>query len=169
MDQTEEIRIPIEDEEEEKTEESNTLLKDLGEKLKEKEDLYLRTLADFDNYRRRVEREKEKSNQRTKKDLLREFLEIVDNLERAVDYEGEGSSSLKEGVRAIYQQVLDIFKRNGVTPLESIGKDFDPRFHEAVGSVESEDFPSGVVALELKKGYLMGDELLRPSRVQVVK
>lgn len=168
MNNYKENQIPI-DEGQEEAQASSNLLKDLEEQVKEKEDLYLRTLADFDNYRKRAEREKQESRKQTKKALLLDFLEIVDNLERAIDYEGEDIASLKEGVQAIYQQVLDIFKRNGVVSLESVGKKFDPRYHEAVGGIESEGFPSGAVGVELSKGYLIGDELLRPSRVRVVK
>ena len=148
---------------------SNNLPKDLEEQVKVKENLYLRALADFDNYRKRVEREKEKSRKQIRKALLLDFLEIVDNLERAIDYEGEDTDSLQAGVRAIYEQVLDILKRNGVVSLESEGKKFDPHFHEAVGSIETEKFSSGTVSLELRKGSLMENELLRPSRVQVAR
>ena len=161
-------KISIEEEHEE-VHASNNLPKDLEEQVKEKENLYLRALADFDNYRKRVEREKEKSGKQIRKALLLDFLEIVDNLERGIDYEGEDIGSLKAGVRAIYEQLLETLKKNGVVSLESLGKKFDPRFHEAVGSIETEKVSSGTVSLELRKGYLMEDELLRPSRVQVAR
>jgi len=164
MDYSEENRITIEDEE---AHVPNRLLKDLEEQVKEKENLYLRALADFANYRKRVEREKEKSGKQIRKALLLDFLEIVDNLELAIDYEGEDIVSLKAGIRAIYEQFLDILKRNGVVSLESVGKEFDPRFHEAMSSIETDEFSSGIVSLELRKGYMMEEELLRPSRVQV--
>ena len=166
MNYSEENRIPDEDWE---AHASNRLLKDLEQQVKEKETLYLRALADFDNYRKRMERENEKSGKQIRKALLLGFLEIVDNLERAIDYEGDDIDSLKAGVRAIYDQLIDILKINGVVSLESVGKKFDPNFHEAVGSIETEKFSSGTVSLELRKGYLMEDVLLRPSRVQVAR
>jgi len=166
MNYSEENRIPIEGEE---AHASTRLLKELEEQVKEKENLYLRALADFDNYRKRFEREKEKSGKQIRKVLLLDFLEVVDNLERAIDYAGEDIDSLKTGIRAIYDQLLQILKINGVVSLESVGKQFDPNFHEAVGSIEIEKLSSGTVSQELRKGYLMEDELLRPSRVQVAR
>jgi len=166
MDHPEEIRIPIEGEEEDREDqEPGSLIKE----LKEKENLYLQTLADFQNYRKRVNQEKEKDKKQAKKYLLLEFLEIVDNLERAIDSRGNDHSSFKEGVQAIYRQILDLLKKNGVVAIESTGKEFDPRFHEAVGAIESNDFSSGVIGMEIKRGYLMEDDLIRPSRVLVVK
>ena len=144
-------------------------VKDLEEKLKEKEDLYLRALADLDNYRKRVDRDKEEIGKKTRKALLLEYLEVVDSLEKALNYKGSDVGPLMEGVRAIHQQLMGILNKNGVVQLDSFGKDFDPSYHEAVGSMESEDFPSGTIGLELQKGYLLEGELLRPSRVQVVK
>jgi molecular chaperone GrpE len=144
-------------------------VKDLEKQVREKEDLYLRALADLDNYRKRVDREIKEAGKATRKALLLELLEVVDSLERAIDYEGKNGGSIKEGVRAIHRQVLDILKRYGVVQIESLGKEFDPRYHEAVGMIESEDFPAGVVGMELRKGYLIGEDLLRPSRVLVVK
>ena len=76
---------------------------------------------------------------------------------------------MKEGVRTIHRQVLDILKKQGVVRLESVGKEFDPRYHEAVGLTESRELPSWKVGMELRKGYLMGEDLLHLSRVLVVK
>ena len=145
------------------------LLRRLEEELEQKEDLYLRTLAELDNYRKRAEREKEACEKRTKKALLLEFLEVVDTLELAKQHETDDPRLLKEGTRAIHQQILDLLQRNGASDFDPVGKPFDPNYHEAVGTMESEFFPPGVVGLELRKGYVLDDELLRPSRVQVVK
>jgi molecular chaperone GrpE len=148
---------------------SDDRLRDLEKKVREKEDLYLRALADLDNYRKRMDREIKEADRATKKSILLDLLEVVDNLERAIDSEGKDPVSVKEGVRAIYRQLLGLLKRHGAVQVESLGKEFDPRYHEAVGMIESEDFPSGAVGVELSKGYRMGEDLLRPARVLVVK
>lgn len=144
-------------------------LRRLTEELREKEDLYLRALAELDNTRKRAAREREEAEKRARKALLLEILEVVDTLELALQHASEDASPLKEGIRAIYQQLLDILRRNGASAFESVGEPFDPHLHEAVGTLESGDLPPGTVGLELQKGYRMDDELLRPSRVQVVK
>jgi len=166
MDKPKEIETPAEEDE---SRTSDDHLTDLEKAIREKEDLYLRALADLDNYRKRVAREIKEVERTTKKALLIELLEVVDNLERAIDTKGKHVLSVKEGVRAIHRQVLDILKRYGVVQLESLGKGFDPHYHEAAGTIESKAFPSGTVGVELRKGYLMGEDLLRPSRVLIVK
>ena len=166
MDKPKEIEPPDEGDEVRTT---GDRLADLEKEIQEKENLYLRSLADLDNYRKRVEREIKEVERRTKKALLTDILEVVDNLERAIDTEGKHSLSVKEGVRAIHRQMLDILKRYGVVQIKSLGKEFDPHYHEAAGTIESETFPSGAVGAELRKGYLMGEDLLRPSRVLIVK
>ena len=166
MDKPKKIEIPTEEDE---AGTSDDRLIDLEKELREKEDLYLRALADFDNYRKRVEREKKAVEISTKKALLIEILEIVDNLERAIDAEGKDPVSVAEGVRAIHLQMLNILSRYGVVRLTSLGKKFDPLYHEAAGMIESESFPSGTVGVELRKGYVMGEDLLRPARVLIAK
>jgi molecular chaperone GrpE len=144
-------------------------LRSLEEQLAQREDQYLRALADLDNYRKRAEREKEEAEKRAKKTVLLDVLDVADTLELAARHEGEAPSPLQEGVRAIHQQLVDILRKNGARPFDPVGKPFDPNYHEAVGVMESEFFPPGVVGLEIKKGYLLEGELLRPSRVHVVK
>jgi molecular chaperone GrpE len=147
---------------------SDDRLKDLEKQLLEKEDLYLRSLADLDNYRKRMDREIKEVERKTKKALLIELIEVVDNLERAIDSKGKCAVSIKEGIRAIHRQVLGILNRYGVVQLESLGKEFDPRYHEAAGMIESKDFPAGTVGVEMRKAYLMGEDMLRPAHVLVV-
>ena len=166
MDKQEGIEPPSEGDE---ARTSADRLKDLEEQVKEKEDLYLRALADLDNYRKRADREIKEVERATKKAILQELLEVVDNLERAIGSENKDAVSVKEGVRAIHRQMLTLLKKYGVVQIESLGKEFDPRYHEAAGMMESERFPSGTVGSELRKGYLMGEDLLRPSHVLVVK
>jgi len=166
MDNPKAIETPGEGEEARK---SDDHLKDLEKEIREKEDLYLRCLADLDNYRKRVDREIKEVERTTQKALLQELLEVVDNLERAINSKGKDAVSVKKGIRAMHRQMLGILKRYGVVQLESFGKKFDPRYHEASGMIESEGFPPGTVGVELRKGYLMREDLLRPSLVLVVK
>lgn len=149
--------------------ESEETIKELKEKIEEKEGLYLRTLADFDNYRKRMEKEVEIKGRQREEELILELLDEVDNLERAQSAGGDDLRSFKNGIRAIYQNLMKILKKRGVVPIKSIGEEFDPRLHEAVGSMKSENFPPGIIGEEIRKGYLMEDGLLRASLVWVVK
>ena len=135
-------------------------------------DLYLRTRADLDNYRKRAQREKEDLGRFANENLLRELLPVVDNLERAVAHareSGTGDGSLLEGVEMTLGQLRKVFERSGVTPVEAVGKPFDPSCHEAMGQLESDELPPGSVIQELQKGYLLNQRLLRPAMVMVSK
>ena len=148
------------------SEETIDMLKD---KIKEKEDLYVRVMAEFENYRKRMEREGEQKKRQGKKELVLELLEIIDNLERACNASVDDFHALKEGIQAIYQQFIDVLKKHKVVSIEAVGREFNPRFHEAMGSIETADYPPNTVGEEIRKGYLIENELLRPSLVQVVK
>ncbi|AMV70785.1 nucleotide exchange factor GrpE [Desulfuromonas carbonis] len=135
-------------------------------------DLYLRTRADLDNYRKRAQREKEDLGRFANENLLRELLPVVDNLERAVAHareSGTGDGSLLEGVEMTLGQLRKVFERSGVTAVEAVGKPFDPSCHEAMGQLESDELPPGSVIQELQKGYLLNQRLLRPAMVMVSK
>lgn len=139
--------------------------------VEEMQDRYLRTLADFDNYRKRVERERDDIGAAAKRDLLLGLLDVADSFERAVSAAaGQGDQDpLAAGFLAIYRQLQRLLESHGVTAIESEGEPFDPERHEAVGIVEAEGVPSGYVAHELGRGYLWSGRLLRPARVQVAK
>lgn len=134
-------------------------------------DLYLRTRADLENYRKRAQREKEDLGRFANENLLRELLPVLDNLERAVAHaqESGGDGNLLAGVEMTMGQLRKVFDQFGVTPVEALGKPFDPAHHEAMGQVESAEFPAGSVAQELQKGYLLNQRLLRPALVMVSK
>jgi len=134
-------------------------------------DLYLRTRADLENYRKRAQREKEDLGRFANENLLREMLPVLDNLERAVAHAREtgGDGSLLEGVEMTLSQLRKVFERSGVTPVEAVGKPFDPSCHEAMGQLESDELPPGSVIQELQKGYLLNQRLLRPAMVMVSK
>jgi molecular chaperone GrpE len=141
----------------------------LNEELRKEHERYLRTLADFENYRKRVERERAKVTQAGKREIILSMLEALDGLDRALLYLENAAPALAEGVRAIHRKLLGQLEMHGVTAFESLGRTFDPAMHEAVGVVEGSQFPPGTVAEELQRGYRWDDELLRPARVRVAQ
>ena len=133
------------------------------------QDRLLRTAAEFDNYRKRVERERRELADFMKADVLTELLPIVDNFERALQAPSSDADSLRKGVELIHKQMLDLLRKRGVTPIEALGTDFDPNFHQAVIHETSSSHREGEVIEELQRGYMLGDKLLRPAMVKVAK
>lgn len=129
-------------------------------------DRSLRTLADFDNFRKRAEREREEERKYAAVELLREVLGIVDNLERALSAQGS-LDDLKEGVEMILRQMSDLLERAGVSRVEALNQEFDPSVHEAVSRVEDPDVEHATVIDEFQPGYVVHGRLLRPSIVRV--
>ena len=137
-------------------------------------DKYLRAAAELENTRKRLERRYADQTKEEKKRLLRAFLAVADNLERALAHSDHPLSaspasqggSLRDGVKLTYQELQRLLNREGVEPLEAIGQPFDPYYHEAVGTVASDDDEETVVG-ERQKGYLYRGELLRPAKVEV--
>jgi molecular chaperone GrpE len=142
-------------------------------KAEENYDRLLRITAEFENYKKRSQREMDDFRKFANETLIKEILPIVDNLERALAIEHVGTEEavegLKEGVKMTLQGLTDTLKRFGVTPVESKGEPFDPNIHQAVSQEESEQFPDDTVSKELQKGYMLNDRLLRPSMVVVSK
>jgi molecular chaperone GrpE len=133
-------------------------------------DRLLRLTAEFDNYRKRVERERRDTSERTVASVLEELLPIVDDFERALQVEaGTDAEAYRKGVEIIHRQLMDLLSRRGVTPVEALGADFDPHLHQAVATEASETARDGEVVAELRRGYKLGDRLLRPARVKVAK
>lgn len=132
------------------------------------QDRLLRTAAEFDNYRKRMDRERRELADYTAGEVVSELLPIVDNLERALQAAGE-DDPLRKGVELIHRQMLDLLRRRGVKPIEALGTDFDPNFHQAVIHEESTEHREGEVMAELQRGYVVGDRLLRPAMVKVAK
>ncbi len=139
---------------------------ELEEQVAELTDRAARTLADFENFRRRVEREKQEDRRFAAFDVMRDFLAVVDNLERALAAEGS-NDDLKVGVELILRQMKDLMKNAGVERISSVGEEFDPRYHEAVTHHEDSAVSLPTVSDELQAGYLMHERLLRPSVVKV--
>jgi molecular chaperone GrpE len=143
----------------------------LDELKREKEalqDRLLRTAAEFDNYRKRVDRERRDLAEYTAADVVSEMLPIVDNLERALAAAPE-ADPLRKGVELIHKQMLDLLRKRGVKAIEALGADFDPNFHQAVIHEPTSEHREGEVIEELQRGYLLGDRLLRPAMVKVAK
>ena len=127
-----------------------------------------RKQAEFENYRKRVERERAETVKYAAADLMREILPVLDNLERAIAASKSGSEEqLLEGVEIIYKQFHDALTKQGLLEVEAIAVPFDPHVHEAVGRVETSEHPEGTVVEVFQKGYLYKDRLLRPSMVSV--
>jgi molecular chaperone GrpE len=154
-------------------------LKELTAKLqsaeheaKETYDRLLRVSAEFENYKKRMAREKEEFRKFANESIIKDLLSVVDNLERAIESScnHEGSDDcLTEGVNLTLKEILRILEKFGVKPIESLGKTFDPTFHQAFSQEETEDYPDNTVFRELQKGYMIHDRLLRPSMVVVSK
>jgi len=135
--------------------------------LEEEKNRHLRTLADFDNYRKRMDREISSLSARGKRDMAGDLLSVLDNLERAMGQVRD--DRVIQGLRLVYQQLLDTLRRHGLEPVESLGQPFDPGQHEGIGYIENAGCPPDHVAEELCRGYRFGEELLRPATVRVAK
>lgn len=146
-------------------------VKELSEKLKEYHERLLRSAADLDNFRKRALKEKEEIRRFGIEKLLKDFLPIQDNLERALDHAKSGGDfeSLRQGIGMTRKLFEDSLARYGVRSFNSVGRPFDPRLHEALQQVDSADFGPNHVVSEVVKGYLLHDRLARPALVVVSK
>ncbi|MCR4692794.1 MAG: nucleotide exchange factor GrpE [Firmicutes bacterium] len=162
--ETEEIKEP-----EEQTEEADKL-KELEEKLKEAEDKYLRLFAEFDNYKKRTEKEKSARYADALIDTVAEFLPVLDNLERALAAEAlsEDAKAIKEGTKMIQKQMTDILAKLKISEIKAIGEEFNPNLHNAVMHIEDENITENTVVEEFIKGYIYdNDRVVRHSMVKV--
>ena len=144
--------------------------KALRDKITTLEDKVKRQMAEFDNFRKRTTKEKEQMFSMGEKSVIEKMLPVVDNFERglAAVPEAEKGSAIASGIEMIYKQLMKQLEDLGVKPIEAVGKEFDPNFHNAVMQVESEELESGVVAQEYQKGYTYHDTVIRHSMVGVV-
>ena len=145
----------------------------LAELQRERDELYdrlLRKTAEFDNYRKRIDRERREQADQTVTRFLEELLTVVDDFDRALTVESErDTAAYRKGVELIHAKLHDMLRRQGVKPIEALGADFDPNLHQAVIHEPSPDHREGEVIGELRRGYLIGDKLLRPAMVKVAK
>lgn len=147
----------------------------LARERDELRDRLLRTAAEFDNYRKRTERERREASDYAATELLRELLPVVDDLERALAAPvepGPGAervAAYRDGLDLIRRQFLDTLKRRGVEPLEAVGQPFDPQWHEALAQEPANGRPDGEVTAEIRRGYRLGQRLLRAALVKVAQ
>ncbi|MFL6261870.1 MAG: nucleotide exchange factor GrpE [Thermoanaerobaculia bacterium] len=138
----------------------------LRQEVSELRDRSMRTLADFDNYRKRAERERQDLKRYALLEPIREFLTVADNLDLALSAQGS-AEDLKRGVEMIHRQMTELLRRFGAVEVPAVGQPFDPTLHEAVSREESRDVKVPTVVAELRRGYKMHDRLVRPSMVKV--
>jgi molecular chaperone GrpE len=141
----------------------------LKAELQREHDMYLRALADHDNYRRRVERERSSAARSGKREVILPLLDVLDGFDRALQHMSDAPPTVVEGFQALQRKLLALLAAHGITPLSSVGETFNPELHDAIGTVASGDIEPNTVAEELQRGYRWGDEVLRPARVRVVK
>ena len=130
-----------------------------------------RKIAEFDNYKRRTKSERQQQSARATIQLITEILPVLDDFERALETatDTEQPDAYRTGIEQIYRKLTELLKKRGVAPIETIGKAFDPNFHEAVVHEESDDHQDGEIIEEYRRGYMLGSELLRASMVRVAK
>jgi molecular chaperone GrpE len=155
---------------------ASTALQEDPENVRRERDDYrdrlLRTTAEFENYRKRVERDRAQLAEFASSDILKDVLPLVDDLERALAATpstdtAAALAAYRAGVELIYRQVLELLRKRGVTPVDAVGVDFDPHVHQAVSQEQSPSHREGEVIEELRRGYRLGDRLLRPAMVKV--
>jgi molecular chaperone GrpE len=134
-------------------------------------DQWVRTAADFDNYRKRARKEVEDARKSGREDLLKDLLPVFDNLERAIQ-SAQRATEVKpvaDGLAMVVKQFVDVVGRAGITKVTTVGASFDPQVHEAIQQVETDEHPPGTVVSEIQPGYMQGDRLVRAAMVVVAK
>jgi molecular chaperone GrpE len=169
-----EAEIELEEDFDPETADGEALLakyRELEDELSESQERVLRAVADAENFKKRLQREKEEQTRYANESFMRELLPVVDNLERALEHSEAGADQggLVEGLNMTLKGFLDTLTRFGCSPVEAAGKPFDPNFHEAVSQEESADHEPNTVLRELQKGYVLKERLLRPAMVLVSK
>ena len=150
--------------------EMETRLESVEQEAKEAHDRFLRVSAEFENYKKRSAREMDEFRKFANESLIREMLTVVDNLERALNSsnnDNQANSHIAEGVDMTLKEILKVFGKFNVKPIEALGKPFDPNFHQAAMREETNERPENTVLNELEKGYMIHDRLLRPAMVVV--
>lgn len=141
----------------------------LRAELEQEHDRYLRTRADFENYRRRVERDRDVATRQGKRDLLKALVDLADGFDRALAHVAESPDSVAAGLFGMQRRLSSLLEAEGVKAFESVGQRFDPTRHEAMATVREGGGEPGTVVDEAGRGYLWKDELLRPARVRVAE
>jgi molecular chaperone GrpE len=142
---------------------------ELKQQVAQLEDKLLRTAAEFDNYKKRMARRYDEMIRSSTDDVLLELLGVIDNFERALEHSNGKTDfeGLRKGMEMIYNQLLSLLTKYNVTSIKAVGQPFDPGLHDAMMQVDSDEYPDGIVATEMSKGYRSGDRVLRHSKVGV--
>ena len=173
----EQEKTPLEDKDNDKNKEPKQKKETPEEKLKTTQEKLLRTMAEMENQRRRFEKEKKEAFEFGGFNFAGESLSLIDNIDRAIT-SFKNDESLKnnkdlnkiiDGIEIVKKDLVSIFKKNGIEPIECINKKFDPNFHQAMLEIENNEKETGTVVQEIQKGYMMKERLLRPSLVGVAK
>lgn len=170
------INKDIEDEKDKLEENENLQDENLEESLAKKEEelaelntKLLRLQADFVNYKKRTEKEKDSLVNYGIESIVCELLPILDNFERAMESEEKKENGFYKGIEMIQGQLIEVLHNNGIKEIESLNKPFDPNYHHAVLMEDSEDWEEGIILGVLQKGYMLNDKVIRPSMVKVAK
>lgn len=150
----------------------NTIEPEVKEPSKEEEELntkYLRLAADFQNFRRRVEKERKDIYAYANEKIVVDLLDVIDNFERALEHSKGNEDSFAEGMGMIFKQFKGVLEKNGVVEIKALGEDFDPNYHHAVLTENSVEYSSGKVTQVLQKGYMLNEKVIRPSMVKVAE
>ncbi len=141
------------------------------EEARDIEDRMLRLAAEFENYKKRMQRERETMMKYAEENILKELLPTIDNLERAIEQgqKSEDAAALLEGVEMTYSGLLSALEKFGLKPISGVGEQFDPNFHEALAMEPSDEVPANVILQEYQKGYIFKDRLIRAAKVVVSK
>jgi molecular chaperone GrpE len=144
-------------------------LPEAQENIAELNERIVRLTADFDNFRKRAQRDKDEARQFANQGLLERLLPILDNFEMALTAVKDADSSVRDGVQMILDQLLSVLKESGVEPVDALGQPFDPNLHEALSQEETTEAEEGTVVQQVQCGYKLNDRLVRPARVVVAK
>ena len=142
-------------------------VENLEQELKTEHDLYLRALADFENYRRRIDRAREQLGKEGLRKFLLPLLDVIDDFERFLKAVENESSPFINGMRVVHSKLMQVLESEGVLPFKSISERFDPFMHEAVATATAGEYPLSTIVEEVRRGYKWGDEVLRTARVVV--
>ncbi|HHE5724630.1 TPA: nucleotide exchange factor GrpE [Staphylococcus aureus] len=178
VEQAEESKGHLQDEAIEETSDENVIeeidpkdqkINELQQLADENEEKYLRLYAEFENYKRRIQKENEINKTYQAQRVLTDILPAIDNIERALQIEGDDATfkSLQKGVQMVHESLINALKDNGLEVIKTEGEAFDPNIHQAVVQDDNPDFESGEITQELQKGYKLKDRVLRPSMVKV--
>ncbi|MDD9554339.1 nucleotide exchange factor GrpE [Staphylococcus aureus] len=178
VEQAEESKGHLQDEAIEETSDENFIeeidpkdqkINELQQLAEENEEKYLRLYAEFENYKRRIQKENEINKTYQAQRVLTDILPAIDNIERALQIEGDDETfkSLQKGVQMVHESLINALKDNGLEVIKTEGEAFDPNIHQAVVQDDNPDFESGEITQELQKGYKLKDRVLRPSMVKV--